>query len=264
MNNPDNILTQILARKKEEINVRKTIHSIEDLEKTARNQEDPRGFVEAIIKKIEIGETAIIAELKKASPSKGIIRPNFEPAIIAKSYSQNGATCLSVLTDIDFFQGHNDFVCIARNVSGLPVLRKDFMIDLWQISESRAIGSDCVLLIVAALDDLQMSNLATAANDYGMDVLIEVHDLQELERALKIDTCMIGINNRNLRTFETRLETTIELMSHIPNGRIVVTESGIESITDVMNLKDKGVNAFLIGESLMKAPDPGSKLAALV
>ena len=264
MNNPDNILIQILARKKEEINARRAMHSIEDLEKAVRNQEDPRGFVEAITKKIKIGETAIIAELKKASPSKGIIRPDFEPAIIAKSYSLNGATCLSVLTDIDFFQGHNDFVCIARNVSGLPVLRKDFVIDVWQISESRSIGADCVLLIVAALDDLQMIDLATAANDYGMDVLIEVHDLQELESALKIDTCLIGINNRNLKTFETRLETTIELMSHIPTGRIVVTESGIESITDVMKLKDKGVNAFLIGESLMRASAPGSKLAALI
>ena len=236
MNNPDNILTQILARKKEEISSRRAFQSIEKLKKAMRNQEDPRGFVEAIIKKTEIGETAIIAELKKASPSKGIIRSDFEPEVIAKSYSQNGATCLSVLTDVDFFQGHNDFVGIARNASGLPVLRKDFMIDLWQVSESRAIGADCVLLIVAALDDLQITDLATAANDYGMDVLIEVHDLKELERALKIDTCLIGINNRNLRTFETRLETTIELMSHIPAGRIVVTESGIESITDVMNL----------------------------
>lgn len=258
------ILQRILARKAEEIVARQAIYTIKDLEATAKTSEEPRGFCDAIATTIKVGKPAVIAELKKSSPSKGIIRSDFQPELIAESYARNGATCLSVLTDVNFFQGHNDYLGVARKASRLPTLRKDFIIDLWQVAESRAIGSDCILLIVAALEDSQISRLSAAAADYGMDVLLEVHDRRELERALSFDVDLIGINNRNLSTFQTRLETTLELIEHIPNGTMIVTESGIHSSDDVMVMRKAGIDTFLIGETLLRAPDPGAKLAELI
>ena len=264
MNESPDILRRILARKVEETAERRSIYTIRDLETAAKYQEEPRGFCDAIVAKVDGGSPAVIAELKKASPSKGIICRDFQPDLIAEAYALNGATCLSVLTDVDFFQGHNDFLSAARKASGLPTLRKDFLIDLWQVAESRAIGADCILLIIAALKDEQIANLSAAAVGYGMDVLLEIHDRRELERALTVDVGLIGINNRNLHTFETRLETTLELVEHIPNDRLVVTESGIQSAGDVMKMRDSGVHIFLIGETLLRAPNPGAKLASLL
>ena len=264
MRKPADILQRILIHKAEEIVRFQSIHTLHDLEVMVKNQEDPRGFCANIVATINTGKPAVIAELKKTSPSKGVIRSDFEPESIAKSYAQNGATCLSVLTDINFFQGHNDFLGVARKASGLPTLRKDFLIDRWQVVESRAIGADCVLLIIAALEDAQITDLVAAATDYGMDVLLEVHDRRELDRALTVDVGLIGINNRNLHTFETRLETTLELVEHIPNGRLVVTESGIQSAADVIAMQDQGVHSFLIGETLLRESDPGEKLAELL
>ena len=259
MSKPVDILQRILIHKAEEIARFQSVHTIHDLEVMVKNQEDPRGFCDNVVATINSGKPAVIAELKKASPSKGVIRSDFEPESIAKSYAQNGATCLSVLTDINFFHGHNDFLGAARKASGLPTLRKDFLIDRWQVVESRAIGADSVLLIIAALEDAQIIDLAAAATDYGMDVLLEVHDRRELDRALTVDVGLIGINNRNLHTFETRLDTTLELVEHIPNGRLVVTESGIQSAADVIAMQDQGVHSFLIGETLLRESDPGEK-----
>ena len=263
MKDPSDILERIVSRKADEIAERRALHNLADLEVAARRQEDPRGFADAITATLITGKVAVIAEVKKASPSKGVIRPDFNPEMIAASYARHGATCLSVLTDVDFFQGQNEFLTGARAASGLPTLRKDFVIDPWQVAESRAIGADCVLLIAAALEDAQMAELAAAAVAYGMDVLLEVHDRHELERALAVGPRLIGINNRNLHTFETRLETTLELLGEIPDDQLVVTESGITSAGDVARMRTGGVHAFLIGETLLRAPDPGEKLAAL-
>jgi len=219
--------------------------------------------VEAIRKRLDGGEPAVIAEIKKASPSKGVIRPDFDPAAIAKSYEAGGAACLSVLTDVDFFQGADEYLVQARTACALPVLRKDFIVDPYQVVEARAIGADCILLIAAALDDTRMQELAGTAQELGLDVLVEVHDGEELERALRLELPLVGINNRDLRTFETRLETTLELLDAIPGDRIVVTESGIHTPDDVARMREHGVHAFLVGETFMRAEQPGERLAEL-
>ena len=263
MNATTDILAQILARKREEISQRRQLTPINSLQATARATSLPRGFASALRQQVASGQVAVIAEIKKASPSQGVIRPDFVPREIARSYSDHGATCLSVLTDETFFQGHAEHLREARDEVALPVLRKDFIIDPWQVVETRAIGGDCVLLIVAALDFSQMSELASATRDLGMDVLVEVHDRSELEGALKLNSELIGINNRSLQTFDTRLETTLDLIKEIPVDRLIVTESGIHQVDDVQRMRDSGVNAFLVGETFMRAADPGSKLSQL-
>jgi len=263
MNKPADILQKILKRKEEELAERSQSINISELIKRMETTGPVRGFERAIADKINKGESAVIAEIKKASPSKGVIRANFNPKLIAKSYQLGGATCLSVLTDKDFFQGTDEFVQHAKQACTCPVLRKEFIIDPYQVYESRVIGADCILLIVAALSDSQLKELSVLARDIQLDVLVEVHDRQELDRALAIDANLIGINNRNLRTFETRLETTLELKKHIPEDRIVVTESAIYTREDVAMMRDNGVNAFLVGEAFMRAENPGKQLAAL-
>jgi len=218
-----------------------------------------RDFIAALRAK----RPAVIAEIKRASPSKGLLRSNFDPAAIAKSYEKGGAACMSVLTDKEFFQGAAEHLSAARGACALPVLRKDFLIDPYQVFESRALGADCVLLIAACLEDRQMRELEALARSVGMAVLVEVHDGEELERALKLDTPLLGINNRNLRTFETRLETTLELLPRVPHDRLVITESGILSRADVARMRQRGVEAFLVGEAFMRARDPGAELKAL-
>ena len=257
------ILSKILRRKAEEIAALRARLSLRELSQRAEDAEPARGFTAALKKKIAQGQAAVIAEIKKASPSKGLLRADFRPAEIAQSYERGGAACLSVLTDVDFFQGADAYLQQARAACALPVLRKDFTIDPWQVVEARALNADCILLIVAALDDTQLVDLAGQARQLGMDVLVEVHDAEELERALALPAPLIGINNRNLRTFETRLETTLELLERIPDDRIVVTESGIHTPADVALLRAHGVHAFLVGEVFMQAPDPGAKLAEL-
>ncbi len=257
------ILQKILAHKAREVAARVEREPLAKLRKRVVEADAPRGFVKAIDARIKKGGAAVIAEIKKASPSKGLLRADFQPAAIARSYAQAGATCLSVLTDEEFFQGHDDYLRQARAACALPVLRKDFVIDPYQVLEARALGADCILLIAAALGDPQMRELADLARDSGLDVLVEVHDAQELDRALALDTILIGINNRNLRTFVTRLETTLDLLERIPADRIVVTESGIHTRADVERLRARGVHAFLVGEAFMAAPDPGAKLQAL-
>jgi indole-3-glycerol phosphate synthase len=222
-----------------------------------------RGFVDAIRRKLAAGEAAVIAEVKKASPSRGVIREDFRPADIARSYERGGAVCLSVLTDIDFFQGSDAYLQQARDACALPVLRKDFIIDPYQVYEARVIGADCILLIAACLSDQQMGELSSIAVELGMDVLVEVHDAEELARTLPLGLPLVGINNRNLRTFETRLETTLELLEEIPEERIVVTESGIHTPQDVALMRGHGVSTFLVGEAFMRADEPGEKLAEL-
>ncbi|MVF22101.1 indole-3-glycerol phosphate synthase TrpC [Methylocaldum sp. BRCS4] len=263
MNNPPDILQKILARKAEEVTERRLRTPLEDVRRQAQDADAPRGFVRALRTKIEDGAAAVIAEIKKASPSKGVMRPDFRPADIARSYADHGAACLSVLTDRDFFQGSEEYLKEARSVCSLPVLRKDFMIDPYQVFEARAIGADCILLIAAALSDAAMRELADVAVDLGMDVLVEVHDASELERALRLDLPLVGINNRNLRTFETRLDTTLDLLERIPPGRLVVTESGIHTPEDVSLMRRHGVHTFLVGEAFMTAEDPGVRLQAL-
>ncbi|MFT5692180.1 MAG: indole-3-glycerol phosphate synthase [Oceanicoccus sp.] len=257
------ILKKIVERKREEIIERSALLSINDLHVRIRAQSACRGFVQSISNKIAAGQSGVIAEAKRASPSKGIIREIFEPAAIAKSYEQGGAACLSVLTDKDFFQGSEDYLVTARAACSLPVIRKDFIIDPYQIVEARSIGADCVLLIVSCLEDQQMADLNFAAKELGMDVLIEVHDQHELERSLPLGNKLVGINNRNLNTFETTLNTTFELLSNVPSDRIVVTESAIHSRADVEAMREHGVNAFLVGEAFMRADDPGEKLKSL-
>ena len=259
---PD-ILNRILARKAEEIAARRARVSIEELTRRAAAAAAPRGFVAAIRHKTAQGQAAVIAEIKKASPSRGLLRADFRPAEIARSYAAGGATCLSVLTDVDFFQGADEYLEQARAACALPVLRKDFTVDPYQVVEACALGADCILLIVAALDDARLAELTILAAQLGMDVLVEVHDAAELERALKLDTALLGINNRNLRTFETRLDTTLDLLARIPDDRIVVTESGIHTPADVARLRAAGVHAFLVGEAFMRAADPGAKLKEL-
>jgi indole-3-glycerol phosphate synthase len=212
---------------------------------------------------VEHGEAAVIAEIKKASPSKGIIREDFDVVEIAKSYAAGGASCLSVLTDHDFFQGHEDFLIAARGACELPVIRKDFIVDPYQVIESRAIGADCILLIVAALDDQTLASLHQQAGSLGMDVLVEVHDRDELERALRLDLELVGINNRDLRTFDTSLHTTLDLLELVPDDCLVVTESGIHTRDDIALMRKHDVHAFLVGEAFMRAPDPGQELKQL-
>jgi indole-3-glycerol phosphate synthase len=257
------ILARILTTKAEEVIAAQVDRPLETLERDARDADPPRGFAAAIRDRIAAGRAAVIAEIKRASPSKGVLRPQFEPAAIAASYARAGATCLSVLTDRPFFQGAPEFLVEARAACAMPALRKEFIIDEYQVVESRALGADAILLIVAALDDERLAALEACAVDLGMDVLVEVHDAAELDRALKLATPLIGINNRNLRTFGVSLHTTIELLPRVPVDRIVVTESGILAQRDVAQMRRHGVNAFLVGEAFMRAPDPGAALEAL-
>lgn len=258
------VLEKILARKAEEIAERRARVSVSDLQSLIAMADAPRGFAKALIEQAKRKQPAVIAEIKKASPSKGVIREHFQPAEIAKSYEAGGATCLSVLTDIDFFQGADAYLKEARSACSLPVIRKDFMIDPYQIIESRALGADCILLIVSALDDVKMAELASVAKDVGLDVLVEVHDGDELERALKtLDTPLIGVNNRNLHTFEVSLENTLDLLPRIPRDRLVVTESGILNRADVELMEISDVYAFLVGETFMRAENPGVELQRL-
>jgi len=258
-----NILQKIIARKREEIAARQAARPLAELRARLQDAPPARGFAAAIETRIAAGHAAVIAEVKKASPSKGVIRADFDPAAIAQSYAANGAACLSVLTDVDFFQGHDTHLQQARTACALPVLRKDFTIDPYQVLEARALGADCILLIVAALDDAQLAELAGLATETGLDVLIEVHDAAELERALPVPAPLLGINNRDLRTFHTTLDTTLSLREQVPAGRRLVTESGIHTPDDVAKMRTAGIDAFLVGEAFLREPDPGAALARL-
>ena len=260
----NNILDKILVTKKEEIATSKLAKSIHDLENDIRNNNDKRPFIKAIEEKFIGKDIAVIAEIKKASPSKGIIRANFNPDQIAKSYENGGATCLSVLTDKDYFQGNPSYIQLVKNHCKLPVLRKDFMIDHYQIFESKALGADCILLIVAALELNQMKELESLATELDMDVLVESHNEHELEKALQLNTKLIGINNRNLKTFDVSLQTTLNLLKEIPNGKITVTESGIFTSKDINLMKQHGIYSFLVGEAFMRDDDPGKSLKQLL
>ena len=262
-NETPTVLKKILARKAQEIADRKAVVSIDQLKSQIENVSAPRGFAKALQAKISAGESAVIAEIKKASPSKGVIREQFDPIEIAKSYERGGAACLSVLTDVDFFQGADQYLKDARASCNLPVIRKDFIIDEYQLYESRALGADCVLLIVSALQTEALYSLHAAALSLGLDVLIEVHDQRELEIALAVDNPMVGINNRNLHTFEVSLDNTFQLLDQIPRDRMVITESGIHSGDDVQLMRDNNVHAFLVGEALMRCEDPGQQLKHL-
>jgi len=257
------ILDKIIAVKREEVAAASKRKSLAVVRADAESRVLTRDFVGALKAKIAAGKPAVIAEIKKASPSKGVLREDFIPADIAQSYAEHGAACLSVLTDVQFFQGQVDYLKQARASCQLPVLRKDFMIDPYQIYESRAMGADCILLIAACLDDAQMKDLEAIARSLDMAVLVEVHDGAELERALKLKTPLIGINNRNLKTFEVTLDTTLSLNAQVPADRLLVTESGILTRDDVLRMGAAGVNAFLVGEAFIRAPDPGEALAAL-
>jgi len=257
------ILARILTTKAEEVIAAQLERPLNVVEEQARSVPPPRGFANAIRTRIAEGRPAVIAEIKRASPSKGVLRQAFDPAAIAASYARAGATCLSVLTDRPFFQGAPGFLVEARAAAPMPALRKEFIVDEYQVAESRALGADAILLIVAALDDAHLAALESCAVAYGLDVLVEVHDAAELDRALKLATPLIGINNRNLRTFNVSLHTTIELLPRIPADRIVVTESGIVAQRDVAQMRRHGVHAFLVGEAFMRAPDPGAALNAL-
>ncbi len=263
MNDTPDILKKIVRRKREEIDARSERTSQARFIERLDQASPPRGFARAIAERIDAGQAGVIAEIKKASPSKGVLRADFRPAEIAESYQRGGAACLSVLTDVDFFQGSDAYLQQARSACQLPVIRKDFIIDPYQVYEARAIDADCILLIAACLDDAQLKGLNDLAHELGMDVLIEVHDGEELERALRVENRLIGINNRNLRTFEVSLQTTLELLPRIPPDRIVVTESGILAPSDVSTLRDHQVNAFLVGEAFMRAEDPGARLKEL-
>ncbi|MCC4259785.1 indole-3-glycerol phosphate synthase TrpC [Halopseudomonas aestusnigri] len=257
------ILQNIVARKHEEVAERLQQCSLAELEQLAAAASPARGFAKAIQDAAAAQRPGVIAEIKKASPSKGVLREDFQPAEIAASYEAGGAVCLSVLTDVDFFQGHDDYLQQARAACSLPVIRKDFMVDPYQIVEARALGADCVLLIAACLDDVQMGELAATARQHGLDVLVEVHDAAELERGLKLDTPLIGINNRNLHTFEVTLDTTLELIPQIPRNKTLVTESGILHRTDVELMLAHEVYGFLVGEAFMRAANPGQELKRL-
>ena len=257
------ILNKIIATKHEEIADALAVKPLAALEAEAAAQPAPRDFIGAIRRKLSCGQPAIIAEIKKASPSKGVIRPDFHPAEIAQSYEKHGAACLSVLTDRQYFQGAPEYLQAARAACTLPVLRKDFMVDRYQVTEARAMGADCILLIAAALSLPQMQELEAQAHAYGMAVLVEVHNGEELDAALRLKTPLLGINNRNLRTFDVTLDTTLGLLSRIPADRIVVTESGIVTPQDVAKMRHHQVNAFLVGEAFMRAPKPGEELARL-
>jgi indole-3-glycerol phosphate synthase len=257
------ILNKIVAVKREEVAEGLKRKSLQAMRADAESRVLTRDFLGAMRAKITAGQSAVIAEIKKASPSKGVLRSEFIPADIAQSYAQDGAACLSVLTDQQFFQGSNDFLKQARASCDLPALRKDFMVDAYQVYESRVIGADCILLIAACLDDAQMADLEAIARSLDMAVLVEVHDRAELDRALKLKTPLVGINNRNLRTFEVSLETTLDLVHAVPADRLLVTESGIVSPEDVKRMRDAQVHAFLVGEAFMRAADPGAALSNL-
>lgn len=263
MNDTPDILKKILARKAEEVAERQQVISLADLQNRADSASPVRGFRQALDDKIAQGQAGVIAEVKKASPSKGVLREDFNPVEIAQSYERGGAACLSVLTDEDFFQGSDVYLQRARSACVLPVIRKDFLIDEYQVTEARAMGADCVLLIVAALDNGRLKALHEQALDLGMDVLVEVHDAEELERAIMIDARMIGVNNRNLRSFEVSLQTTLDLLPQMPVDTLVVTESGIHTREDVALMRENNVNAFLVGEAFMRAEEPGEKLQEL-
>lgn len=263
MTDTPDILKKILHRKQQEIAERQANISLPIMQQLAEQALPVRGFVDAIQAKIALGQSGVIAEIKKASPSKGLLRADFRPAEIAKSYANAGAACLSVLTDQDFFQGHESYLQQAREACELPVIRKDFIIDPYQVFEARAINADCILLIVAALDDLQLEELSQLALLLEMDVLVEVHSEEELHRALVLNLPLIGINNRDLRSFETRLNTTLDLLKFIPDETIVITESGIHTPDDVQLMREHAVNGFLVGEAFMRADDPGEALTRL-
>ena len=262
------ILDKIVATKKIEVaSYSKKISLGNQRDQAEENNHDallkPRGFIQSIERKIAAGKASVITEIKKASPSKGVLRENFQPAQIAQSYEKNGAACLSVLTDREYFQGENAYLQAARAACGIPVLRKDFTIDPYQIYEARAIGADAILLIVACLELNQMKELEACAHELGLDVLVEVHNAPELEQALELKTSLLGINNRNLKTFEVTLQTTLSLLSMVPPGKTLVTESGIMTRTDVQLMRDHQINAFLVGEAFMRADDPGAALGEL-
>jgi indole-3-glycerol phosphate synthase len=263
MSDTPDILKKIVARKREEIAERRARVPIDELQARADAAGPPRGFIAALQRRIDQGRPAVIAEIKKASPSKGVLRDDFRPAEIARSYAAGGAACLSVLTDVDFFQGSDDYLVQARSACELPVIRKDFIVDPYQVVEARAIGADCILLIAACLDDESLHALNGQARELGLDVLIEVHDADELLRVLPTGNTLVGINNRNLRTFGVSLQTTLELLPTIPDDRLIVTESGILAPEDVALMRRHGVDAFLVGEAFMRAEDPGARLAAL-
>ena len=262
MSAPD-ILKKIIARKLEEIQQRSEQVNLREMSQRAEGAGAVRGFETAMRDKIAGGQAAVIAEIKKASPSKGILRADFDPAAIARSYEQGGAACLSVLTDKDFFQGCESYLQQARAACSLPVIRKDFMIDAYQIYEARSIGADCILLIVSALGDATLAELYGLAHHLDMDVLVEVHDKEEMERALALGASLIGINNRNLRTFDVSLDTTLDMLAMVPGDVLLVTESGILEAADVALMRENAVNAFLVGEAFMRAEDPGTALNAL-
>jgi len=259
---PD-ILVKILKRKHEEIAERSATVSIDDLKQQIEQADAVRGFIKAIENKIQNKQSAVISEIKKASPSKGVLREDFNPAEIAKSYADNGAACLSILTDKDYFQGSEEYLKQGRAACDLPVIRKDFIIDPYQVYEARAIEADCILLIVAALNDEDLQALFNLAKELGMDVLMEVHDEEEMERALKTNARLIGVNNRNLRTFDTSLDTTLRMLDMVKENHILVTESGIHTKEDVQLMRDNNVHSFLVGEAFMRAENPGEKLAEL-
>ena len=259
---PD-VLRRIIRHKAREVGERAERTPLRVLGERAETQAAPRGFAAALRSRIAAGEPAVVAELKKASPSKGVLREDFDPDRIARDYAAGGAAALSVLTDETFFQGADRHLAQARSASGLPVLRKDFVIDAYQVYEARALGADCILLIVAALGDAHLNELAGLAVHLGMDVLVEVHDAAELERAAHLESLLLGINNRDLRTFETTLDTTLDLLDRIPAGRTVITESGIHSRTDVARMRAAGVHGFLVGEAFMRAKRPGARLREL-
>jgi len=260
----NDILAKILSVKVEEVATARQLRSESELLREAQARQDVRGFAQAIEDKISQGQAGVIAEVKKASPSKGVLRENFDPAAIAATYAVHGAACLSVLTDVQFFQGSHDNLRRARAACPLPVLRKDFVIDPYQVISARAMGADCVLLIVAALAPNQLRELESLAIELGMDVLVEVHDAKELDIALSLKTTLLGVNNRNLRTFETSLQNTLDLLPQIPDGKRVVTESGILTPEDVKLMRSNKVDAFLVGEAFMRAEDPGAELARLM
>ncbi len=259
---PD-ILERILARKREELEAARAAVPLAEMQRRAAAAPPPRDFAGALRAKLAAGLPAVIAEVKRASPSRGVLRADFDPAAIARSYEAGGAACLSVLTDRDFFKGDATHLLQARDACRLPVLRKDFITEPYQVHESRALGADCILLIAAALARQDMQGLEASARSHGMAVLVEVHDAAELEAALSLQTPLLGINNRNLRSFETRLETTLELLAQVPAGKLVITESGILAPADVARMRERAVNAFLVGEAFMRAPDPGAALRQL-
>jgi indole-3-glycerol phosphate synthase len=259
-----NVLDKIVATKQAEVAAGQQHHSVADFKAQIELQEPPRGFVDAIENTVKNRQSAVIAEVKKASPSKGIIRSDFDPVQIANSYQQGGATCLSVLTDVEYFKGSEDYLTQVKATVDLPILRKDFMVDEWQIYQSRAMGADCVLLIVACLDDEKLHSLFSLAKKLGMDVLVEVHDEAEMRRALQTEAKLIGINNRNLKTFETSLKTSQRLRKMVDDSRILVSESGIHNSADIEFLQQQQIHTFLIGESLMRHVEPGEQLVKLL